>query len=80
MQPPPQPQQDVWSGTLFPDHNGGYEIELVSGRRWPLITLEPELSSWLADKERPTTVELLAVANPWGPWLRGISLHGSSRI
>ena len=80
MQPPHQPQQDVWSGTLFPDHNGGYELELVSGRRWPLITLEPELSSWLADQERPTTVELLAVANPWGPWLRGISLHGSSRI
>ena len=77
MAPPPQPQQDVWSGTLLPDGQGGYELELVSGRRWPLITLEPELSAWLAHQERPKAVELLAVANPWGPWLRGISLQGS---
>jgi hypothetical protein len=77
---PPQPQQSVWSGTLLPDHNGGYELELISGRRWPLITLEPELSDWLAHQERPITVDLLAVPNPWGPWLRGISLHGFSRI
>ena len=77
---PPQPQQSVWSGTLLPDHNGGYELELISGHRWPLITLEPELSDWLAHQERPITVDLLAVPNPWGPWLRGISLHGFSRI
>ena len=76
MAPPPQPQQDVWSGTLLPDGQGGYELELVSGRRWPLITLEPELSAWLAHQVRPKAVELLAVANPWGPWLRGISLQG----
>ena len=72
--PPPQPQQELWSGTLVPEGNGGYQLELASGRRWPLITLEPELSAWLADQERPKAVELLAVANPWGPWLRGISL------
>ena len=77
---PPEPQQSVWSGTLLPDHNGGYELELISGRRWPLITLEPELSDWLAHQERPITVDLLAVPNSWGPWLRGISLHGFSRI
>ena len=77
ISPPPQPQQGVWSGTLVPDHHGGYELELVGGRRWPLITLEPELSDWLADQERPKAVELRAVANPWGPWLRGISLHDS---
>ena len=64
----------------MPDHNGGYELELVSGRRWPLITLEPELSDWLANQERPQAIELLAVANAWGPWLRGISLHGSRGI
>ena len=80
MAPPPQPQQAVWSGTLVPDHNGGYELELVSGHRWPLITLEPELSDWLANQERPKDIELLAVANPWGPWLRGISLQGSRGI
>jgi len=80
MAPPPQPQQAVWSGTLVPDHNGGYELELVSGRRWPLITLEPELSDWLVNQERPQAIELLAVANAWGPWLRGISLHGSRGI
>ena len=80
MAPPPQPQQAVWSGTLVPDHNGGYELELVSGRRWPLITLEPELSDWLANQERPKAIELLAVDNAWGPWLRGISLHGSRGI
>ena len=73
--PPPQPQQKLWSGTLVPEGNGGYHLELVSGRRWPLISLEPELSDWLANQERPQAVELLAVANPWGPWLRGISLH-----
>ncbi len=73
--PPPQPQQKLWSGTLVPEGNGGYHLELVSGRRWPLISLEPALSAWLADQERPKAVELLAVANPWGPWLRGISLH-----
>ena len=72
--PPPQPQQELWSGTLVPEGNGGYQLELASGRRWPLITLEPELSAWLVDQERPKAVELLAVANPWGPWLRGISL------
>tara|TARA_B110000008_G_C16969424_1_gene563345 strand:+ start:58 stop:1884 length:1827 start_codon:yes stop_codon:yes gene_type:complete len=77
MAPPPQPQQGVWSGMLLPDGQGGYELELVSGRRWPLITLEPELSDWLANQQRPKAIELLAVANPWGPWLRGISLHGS---
>ena len=80
MAPPPQPQQAVWSGTLVPDHKGGYELELVSGRRWPLITLEPELSDWLANQERAKAIELLAVANAWGPWLRGISLHGSRGI
>ena len=73
--PPPQPQQKLWSGTLVPEGNGGYHLELVSGRRWPLISLEPELSAWLANQERHQAVELLAVANPWGPWLRGISLH-----
>ena len=80
MAPPPQPQQAVWSGTLVPDHKGGYELELVSGRRWPLITLEPELSDWLANQEHSKAIELLAVANAWGPWLRGISLHGSRGI
>ena len=75
--PPPQPQQKLWSGTLVPEGNGGYHLELVSGRRWPLISLEPELSAWLANQERHQSVELLAVANPWGPWLRGISLHDS---
>jgi len=80
MAPPPQPQQAVWSGTLVLDHKGGYELELVSGRRWPLITLEPELSDWLANQERAKAIELLAVANAWGPWLRGISLHGSRGI
>ena len=59
----------------MPEGNGGYHLELVSGRRWPLISLEPELNAWLANQERPQAVELLAVANPWGPWLRGISLH-----
>ncbi len=73
--PPPQPQQKLWSGTLVPEVNGGYHLELVSGRRWPLISLEPELNAWLADQERPKAVELFAIANPWGPWLRGISLH-----
>jgi hypothetical protein len=80
MAPPPQPQQDVWSGTLVPDGNAGYALERSDGCRWPLITLEPELSDWLADQNRPKAVELLAVANPWGPWLRAISLLGSRDV
>ena len=75
--PPPQPQQRIWSGTLLPDDNGGYELELLDGCRWPLITLEPELHDWLSDQDRPQFIALLAVANPWGPWLRGISLQSS---
>jgi hypothetical protein len=80
MAPPPQPQQDVWSGTLVPNGNAGYALERSDGCRWPLITLEPELSDWLADQDRPKAVELLAVANPWGPWLRAISLLGSKDV
>ena len=73
---PNQPNQHVWSGTVLFDGDG-YEFEVMGGRRWPLITLEPELHEWLAVQDRSKKIELHAVANPWGPWIRGIRLDGS---
>ena len=59
-----------WSGVLHPDATGGFELHLVSGECWPLITLEPAVHHWLMQIEASRPVQLLAVANPWGPWLR----------
>jgi hypothetical protein len=78
ISPPPQPQQSVWSGTLLPDHNGGYELELVSGRRWPFdhSGTRAELIGWRISNALQRLNYLQSLI-PWGPWLRGISLHGS---
>jgi len=59
-----------WSGDLHPDAKGGFELHLASGECWPLITLEPSVHHWLMQIEASRPVQLLAVANPWGPWLR----------
>ncbi len=77
-QPPKQPHQKVWVGTLLPNSPDGYDFQVDGGQRWPLITLEPELRHWLADQDRPRSVAVTAVANPWGPWLRGIHLDDLS--
>ena len=67
---PPEAHEQLWSGTLHPDGSGGYSLSLHSGDTWPVITLEPSLHQWLLQLQRPTAVELIGCANPWGPWLR----------
>ena len=43
-------------------------------KSWRLITLEPALKRWLESCKDQQNVHLLAVANPWGPWLRLIRI------
>lgn len=71
--PPAEPGEALWSGTLIPEGRGRYSLQSASAQ-WPLITLEPELHSWLQQLERPSEVRLIATANPWGPWLRASRL------
>ncbi|NQV09602.1 MAG: FAD-dependent oxidoreductase [Cyanobacteria bacterium] len=73
MAPPQEAQAQRFSGRLHPDGDGGYRLDTDSGR-WPVITLEPDLASWLEAQQSPCQVALIAVANPWGPWLRASRL------
>jgi hypothetical protein len=41
-----------------------------------LITLEPTLHQWLLVQEKDVPIDLIATANPWGPWLRASRLAG----
>jgi hypothetical protein len=72
---PASPHEQVFSGLLMADGQGGYRLDNTtgsaggSGGSWPLITLEPALDRWLA-QAGGGPVQLVAVANPWGPWLR----------
>jgi hypothetical protein len=84
-QAPATAHEQLWSGALVADGQGGYQLESSSacpggaGRRWPLITLEPAVHHWLAqaaERSSAAPVQLLAVANPWGPWLRVTRLQG----
>ncbi len=74
-QAPRETLEQVWSGALVSDGQGGHRLESGSdasvsgGRSWPLITLEPALHQWL-NQAQGGPVRLLGVANPWGPWLR----------
>ena len=65
-----EPQARHWSGEIQPDGHGGFALELATGRRWPLITLEPSVHHWMQQVSRPQLAQLVATANPWGPWLR----------
>lgn len=77
---PSEAHEQLWSGTLHPDGQGGYSLALDPGclaphpaerrRLWPLITLEPGLHHWLSGQDAARPVRLLGCANPWGPWLR----------
>ncbi|MFO8236877.1 MAG: FAD-dependent oxidoreductase, partial [Prochlorococcaceae cyanobacterium] len=78
-QAPASAHEQLWSGVLVSDGQGGFQLDTGADtpggapRRWPLITLEPALHHWLAQAADGTAAEpvrLLAVANPWGPWLR----------
>lgn len=76
---PATAHEQLWSGVLVGDGQGSVQLDTRpdspagAGRRWPLITLEPALHHWLAEAAERAAAEpvrLLAVANPWGPWLR----------
>ncbi|MCP9887200.1 FAD-dependent oxidoreductase [Cyanobium sp. ATX 6A2] len=78
-QAPATVHEQLWSGALVGDGQGGFRLETGAdspagaSRSWPLITLEPAVHHWLgqeADAAAEGPVRLLAVANPWGPWLR----------
>jgi len=73
MAPPQEAQAQRFSGHLHPDGAGGYRLDTNSAS-WPVITLEPVLASWLEAQQGPCQVALIAVANPWGPWLRASRL------
>ena len=72
---PAEPHEHVFSGTLCPDGAGGYRLK-TPAREWPVITLEPALHQWLLLQETDGPVDLIATANPWGPWLRASRLAG----
>jgi hypothetical protein len=59
-----------WSGTLGITSDHTYALTLLDGSQWPVITLEPFVHQQLSRLELPAEVELIANANPWGPWLR----------
>ncbi|MEB3158955.1 MAG: FAD-dependent oxidoreductase, partial [Synechococcus sp.] len=65
-----EPHARHWSGEIQPDGNGGFALALTTGRLWPLITLEPSVHHWMRQVSRPQSAQLVATANPWGPWLR----------
>jgi len=67
--PPPERFERVYRGVFRSDGQGGYGLD-HNGRWWPLITLEPAVEAWLTDQASGAAVEVVAVANPWGPWLR----------
>jgi hypothetical protein len=73
---PPKLQERLFSGRLSPDGNGGFQLSMASGERWPVITLEPSLHRWLTHLDQPKEVHLIGCANPWGPWLRASRLAG----
>lgn len=67
--PPPERFERRYGGVFSSDGHGN--CHLVTGEcSWPLITLEPAVHQWLAGQANGATLELVAVANPWGPWLR----------
>lgn len=67
--PPPERFEQHYRGVFSRDSHGGYQLATAE-RSWPLITLEPAVHHGLAAQTTGCTLELVAVANPWGPWLR----------
>nr|WP_259731505.1 FAD-dependent oxidoreductase [Synechococcus sp. CS-1325] len=70
---PAEPHQQEFRGTLKVDGSGSYRLQ-TEGQDWPLITLEPGLHRWLQQQDDGCQLALVAVANPWGPWLRASRL------
>ena len=73
---PAEPHERTWHGTVIPDGQGSFSLELPSGERWPLITLEPSLNGWFSRLDGPTTAALTGCRNSAGPWLRVSRLAG----
>lgn len=73
---PAEPHERPWQGTVIPDGQGSFSLELASGERWPLITLEPSLNGWLNRLDGPTDAALIGCRNSAGPWLRVSRLAG----
>jgi hypothetical protein len=71
---PAEPGERLWEGALRCLEDGSYRLDGprgLGGEPWPLITLEPALNRWLAQRSGGEgTVRLIGCANPWGPWLR----------
>jgi hypothetical protein len=63
-------REQQWSGTLGNTSDHTYALTVADGSHWPVMTLEPFVNQQLNQLELPAEVELVASANPWGPWLR----------
>ncbi|MGC6482414.1 MAG: FAD-dependent oxidoreductase [Synechococcus sp.] len=64
------PQAQQWRGWIEPEEHGTVRLHCNDGQSWPLITLEPSMHQWLGQVERKQATQVIATANPWGPWLR----------
>lgn len=69
LMPPPERFERSYRGVFGSDGPGTYQLQSQDGN-WPLITLEPAVAHWLANQIPGREVDLVGVANPWGPWLR----------
>jgi len=65
-----------FTGLLSPNGTGGFNLACSDGTTWPVITLEPWVHQWFSELDGAKSVELIACANPWGPWLRVSGLAG----
>ena len=68
-QTPLEPKAREFRGLLRVEADESYQLSSGS-ECWPLITLEPAVRHWLMQCHNGQEVALLAVCNPWGPWLR----------
>ena len=64
------PQAQTWTGRVEVVRDDTFALHCSNGQIWPLITLEPFVHRWMRQLECSQNVELIATANPWGPWLR----------
>ena len=66
-----------FTGRLFHEQDGGFRFSGSSGDQ-TLITLEPAVNQRLICMSDTEPLELIAVENPWGPWLRVIQVLKAS--
>ena len=68
-QAPAELHERLFSGIFTGDPQHGYALD-THGKRWPVITLEPQLAAHLAQLPAGSTLQAIGCANPWGPGLR----------